>query len=113
MQDYVDRYKKTIELNKMKKNLLFAEGVSGVLMNEYPLDSACATSWRSKMEVMNWYDDGRYQQELIPVRREYSRCLTLLIPIFEDRIDDLQKARTSLVVTEKLENLLRAQVKQH
>eukprot|EP00415_Alexandrium_ostenfeldii_P001394 UN1394 len=112
MQDYVDSYQRVTERFNYTKNLLFAEGVSGVLMNEYPLDSACSSGWRSKADARNWYDTDRYQRELMPLRKEYARCLTLLVPIFEDRIEDFERARKMLGAAEKLGGLLRA-AKEH
>lgn len=107
MQQYVDNYKRFTENLKMSNNLLFAEGVSGVLMNEFTLDAACASSWKMKTDAHYWYETELYQKHLMPLRMEYARCFTVLVPIFrEERIDDLERARKMLVATDKLKMIM-------
>lgn len=97
MQQYVDDYKRFAERAPkeigMPCNLLFSEGVSGVLANEFPLEAACASTWRIKTDVHLWYDTEMYQESLYPVRNEFARTLTLMLPLHEERLEDLNAAR--------------------
>merc|ERR1719401_806048 len=106
MQQYVDSYKRFAEAAGtdlgQKCNLYFAEGVSGVLMNEFPLEAACASSWRSKAEVNVWYDSEMYQNLLLPQRSQFSRCFAVVLPIFEEKLEELGKATTSQAISVKL-----------
>lgn len=103
IQQYVDQYQRLIDRIGLGSTLLFAEGVSHVLMSEFPIDYACATSWRMKSEARRWYDTELYQQHLLRLRKEDARCLTILIPIFPDpRVDDLEKARKQMKLVAQL-----------
>eukprot|EP00425_Heterocapsa_triquetra_P030804 CAMPEP_0195116494 /NCGR_PEP_ID=MMETSP0448-20130528/112060_1 /TAXON_ID=66468 /ORGANISM="Heterocapsa triquestra, Strain CCMP 448" /LENGTH=263 /DNA_ID=CAMNT_0040153657 /DNA_START=25 /DNA_END=816 /DNA_ORIENTATION=- len=99
MQNYVDAYKRASEtaVNDIgaECNLFFAESISGVLMNEFPLEAACASSWRGKAEARLWCDADKYQDELYPLRKQYSNSLALLVPIYEERLEDLQKQKAA------------------
>jgi len=93
VQQYVDNYKrfasaalKTIGLNC---NLLFAETTSGVLMNEFPLEAACASTWRSHTESQVWLESKDYQQVLKAGRHKYSKCLVVMVPIFEEKLEQM------------------------
>jgi uncharacterized protein (DUF1330 family) len=101
VQQYVDTYKRVA--HDMRKstdfldcNLLFSEAVCGCLMNEFPLDAACASTWRMKTDANIWYDSEPYQQILTPLRKHRANCLSVLIPMFEDKIDEYEKARKML-----------------
>jgi len=92
MQQYVDDYKRfagvgSTDVAKAKVHLLFAEGASGVLMNEYPLDLACASTWKNKLEAQGWYDSGTYQNSLLPLRAQYSRSLVMILPVCDEEYD--------------------------
>jgi len=97
LQQYVDNYKRLAQSAKValgqNVNLLFAEGVSGILMNEFPLEAVCASCWRSKNEMMVWYQSDLYQHELKPLRDDFASCHAVLIPMFEERLDMLMKAK--------------------
>merc|ERR1712129_654800 len=68
LQQYVDEYKRLAATAKtvlgQNVNLLFAEGVHGTLMNEFPLEAACASCWRTKNEMLVWYQPDMYQHKL-------------------------------------------------
>lgn len=89
VQQYVDNYRLFAERSLteigMDCNLLFAEGVSGVLMNEFPLDAATASLWRMKSDAQFFYDSDSYQRQLLPLRKDFSRSFALVIPIFDER----------------------------
>lgn len=89
VQQYVDNYRLFAERSLteigMDCNLLFAEGISGVLMNEFPLDAAVASLWRMKSDGQFFYDSDSYQRTLMVLRKEYSRSFALMIPIFDER----------------------------
>jgi len=84
-QRYLDLYKrfseKAILEIGMDCNLLFAESVQGILMNEFPVDALCASAWRLKTDPKLWYESASYTQQLHPWRREYSRSCCVLLPI--------------------------------
>mmetsp|Transcript_25734 Transcript_25734/g.58564 ORF Transcript_25734/g.58564 Transcript_25734/m.58564 type:complete len:269 (-) Transcript_25734:70-876(-) len=112
LQQYVDDYKRAAETAKQTVgkdcSLLFAESVSTIFFNEFPLDMVCASSWRMKPDAHQWYDATLYQEHLMPLRKEYSRCLSLLVPIFpEDRVDDFERAKKVLSATSKLNSVVR------
>jgi hypothetical protein len=90
VQQYVDNYRIYAEhsLNDIgiDINMLFAEGVSGVLMNEFPLDAAIASLWRMKSDALLFYDSDAYQRDFMKARKDYSRSLAMLIPIFDERL---------------------------
>jgi len=107
IQQYVDDYKRFSENASRDAGvdcrLLFAESTSSVLMNEFPLDAVCASSWRMKSDAHAWYDTDLYQEHLMPLRSEHARCLSVLIPMFpEDRVDDFERAKKTLAVSSKL-----------
>jgi len=89
VQHYVDCYKRYSEKASheigVECNLLFAEGVSGTLMSEFPLEAVCASAWRVRQDAHFWYDSDLYQKQLLPLRSEYSMSLCMIVPIFEDR----------------------------
>merc|ERR1712048_873211 len=74
-------------------NLLFAESISGVLMNEFPLDAVCASSWRMKSDAQFFYDSDAYQRQLMGLRRDYSRSFAMLVPLVDERMGTVQKQR--------------------
>lgn len=88
VQRYVDNYKRyshrAINEAGVDCNTIFAEGVSGMLMNEFPLDACVASPWRLKTDAHYWYESDIYQKMLMPIRKEFSRSLALLIPINDD-----------------------------
>merc|ERR1712224_899036 len=102
VQQYVDTYKRIAHEVKQSNDvpidckLLFAEAVSGVLMNEFPLDAACASTWRNPAGAALWREMEEYIQILKPMRKHKAHCLSLLIPMFEDIIDQYQKARKAV-----------------
>jgi hypothetical protein len=101
VQQYVDTYKKVaheirLSMDVMDCNLLFAEAICGVLMNEFPLDAACASTWRNRSDASGWYELEAYQENLVPLRKTYAHCLSVLIPMFEDNVDQYEKARKAL-----------------
>jgi len=89
VQQYVDNYRLFAERSLteigMDCNLLFAEGVSGVLMNEFPLDAALASFWRMKSDAQFFYDSDSYQRHLLSLRKDYSRSFALVVPMFDER----------------------------
>mmetsp|Transcript_43478 Transcript_43478/g.101557 ORF Transcript_43478/g.101557 Transcript_43478/m.101557 type:complete len:264 (+) Transcript_43478:108-899(+) len=89
MQRYVDMYKHlAIKAHKdigTVCNLLFAEGISGVLMNDFPVQAVCASCWRTRSDVISWYEAPNYQQDLMPLRYDFARCYTVAVPMWEDR----------------------------
>eukprot|EP00913_Durusdinium_trenchii_P035469 g33194.t1 len=89
MQRYVDMYKtKAIKAPKdigTICNLLFAEGISGVLINEFPVQVACASCWRTRSDLLSWYEAPGYQKELVPMRYAAARTLTLVVPMWEEK----------------------------
>ncbi|CAE8675651.1 unnamed protein product, partial [Polarella glacialis] len=86
MQQYVDNYKRfasqAVKDIGTACHLLFAEGISGVLMNDFPIEAACASSWRTRQDAHMWYESNTYQEKLMPDRSNYARCFTLVVPIF-------------------------------
>merc|ERR1712031_12026 len=64
---------------------LFAEGINGVLMNEFPLDAAIASFWRIKSDAQFFYDSDSYQRQLMVMRKDFSRSFAMLLPIFDER----------------------------
>eukprot|EP00928_Gymnodinium_smaydae_P073814 TRINITY_DN56948_c0_g1_i1.p1 TRINITY_DN56948_c0_g1~~TRINITY_DN56948_c0_g1_i1.p1 ORF type:complete len:275 (-),score=48.93 TRINITY_DN56948_c0_g1_i1:287-1111(-) len=88
VQHYVDCYKRFAERSMQEVgvecNLLFAEGVRAVLMDEFSLEAACASAWPMRQDMNVFYDSNVYQQELMPMRCDYATCLTMLVPINED-----------------------------
>lgn len=100
VQHYVDSYKRLSERPGVELgiscNVLFAEGVSVILMNEFPLEAACASTWQIKADAMLWYDAEIYQKHLMPLRREYAVSSALLAPLFEERTNPI-KERTPLM----------------
>eukprot|EP00440_Ansanella_granifera_P041836 gb/GFBE01045359.1/.p1 GENE.gb/GFBE01045359.1/~~gb/GFBE01045359.1/.p1 ORF type:complete len:265 (+),score=59.22 gb/GFBE01045359.1/:1-795(+) len=97
MQHYVDSYKRfAAQAQKdigTPCNLLFAEGISSVLMSEFPVEACCASSWRTRSDVISWYEANNYQKELMPLRYDYAKCFTIIVPIFEDKLDEYEKAK--------------------
>jgi len=89
VQQYVDNYRlfadRSLTEIGMDCNLLFAEGVSGVLMNEFPLDAAIASFWRMKSDAQFFYDSDSYQRQLMSLRRDYSRSFVLVVPMFDEK----------------------------
>jgi len=106
IQQYVDDYKRFAETAAkdigMNCHLLFAEGLSSVLMNEFPLDAACASSWRSKEEAHVWYDSDHYHMSLMPSKTHYAKALTIVVPIFEEKLENLQQTKAGLNVMTRL-----------
>lgn len=105
VQHYVDCYKRYAERAVYEigiaANLLFAEGVTVVLMNEFPLDACCATSWQHVGDASFWYDAEIYQKQLFPYRRDYAVSLSLLAPL----LDDPATGRSPLQPTGRLRKL--------
>lgn len=106
-QQYVDDYKRFAQTKadgSRDVNLLFAEGISKVLMNEFPLGAACASLWRSQADMQTWYESDVYQEQLKPLRAETTSCHVVLMPMFEERLDMLLKAKKeiSLAVSTRL-----------
>lgn len=92
LQLYADNYKR-FAANAIKEigvpcRLLFAEGAQGVLMNDFPLEVTCASTWRSKADAHLWFAATYYQEVLAPPRMDFSRSLTIIIPMFEDNLID-------------------------
>jgi len=110
-QQYTDKYQQLINRIGLSSTLLFAESVSHVLASEFPIDHACATSWRMKSEAQRWYDTDLYKDHLMPLRKEASRSLSILIPIFPDpRIDELERATTQGNVVHALTGIPRSRM---
>lgn len=101
-QQYVEEYKRLASMARQQIgidcNLLLAEAVSNVFIDEFSLEAACASSWRAKSDAMTWCDSEIYQQRLLPLRKSDSLCLTMLVPIFEHKPPQQQgkKQRTDL-----------------
>lgn len=97
VQQYVDNYRLFAERSLtelgMDCNLFFADGVSGVLMNEFPLDAVCGSSWRMKTDAQFFYDSDSYQRQLMYLRREYSRSVVMLVPMIDERQSTLHRQR--------------------
>lgn len=89
VQQYVDNYRlfaeKCLTEIGMDCNLVFSEGVSGVLMNEFPLDATVASLWRMKSDAQFFYDSDTYQRTLMVLRKDYSKSFAMLVPIFDER----------------------------
>lgn len=106
VQTYVDAYKREcLEFRAAGGdaildhiNLLCAEAVSNVLMNEFPLDAVCASSWRMRASPGLWYDTEVYQNKLAPLRLrgKFAHCLAMLIPMAEDKADLYLKAAKAM-----------------
>ncbi|CAK9018291.1 unnamed protein product [Durusdinium trenchii] len=111
MQRYVDMYKtKAIKAPKdigTICNLLFAEGISGVLINEFPVQVACASCWRTRSDLLSWYEAPGYQKELVPMRYAAARTLTLVVPMWEEKKETFEytKRRGSVAAGLKLRSL--------
>ncbi|CAL1173584.1 unnamed protein product [Cladocopium goreaui] len=111
MQRYVDSYKsKAIKAPKdigAMCNLLFAEGISGVLINEFPVQVACASCWRTRSDLLSWYEAPGYQKELLPLRYSSARCLTVVLPMWEEKKEtfDATRRRGSVAAGLKLRSL--------
>lgn len=111
MQRYVDSYKsKAIKAPKdigAMCNLLFAEGISGVLINEFPVQVACASCWRTRSDLLSWYEAPGYQKELLPLRYSSARCLTVVLPMWEEKKEtfDATRRRGSMAAGLKLRSL--------
>eukprot|EP00439_Symbiodinium_sp_Y106_P068252 s2950_g11.t1 len=111
MQRYVDMYKRLAA--KAPKdigticNLLFAEGISGVLVNEFPVQAVCASCWRTRSDLISWYEAPNYQQDLMPLRYDFARCFTLAVPMYEERKESSEnlKRRGSAAAGMKLRGL--------
>mmetsp|Transcript_31828 Transcript_31828/g.56180 ORF Transcript_31828/g.56180 Transcript_31828/m.56180 type:complete len:271 (+) Transcript_31828:98-910(+) len=90
VQQYVDNYRlfseRALTEIGMDCNLFFAEAISGVLMNEYPLDACCASSWRMRSDAQFWYDSDYYTTQLLPLRQDFSRSFTILVPMVDERM---------------------------
>lgn len=91
VQHYVDEYKRfAASCQKdlgVRCNLLLSEGIGGVLMNEFPLDAVCASTWRSNTESNIWLESDNYTLVLLPTRREFANAFVVLVPIFEDKME--------------------------
>lgn len=89
VQQYVDNYRLFAERSLLEIgidcNLLFSEGVTGVLMNEFPLDACIASFWRMKSDAQVFYDSETYQRQLFVLRRDFSRSFAMLCPMFDER----------------------------
>lgn len=89
VQQYVDNYRLFAERSLteigMDCNLMFAESIDGVLMNEFPLDAVICSSWRMKSDALFFYDSESYQTQLLVLRRDYSRSLAMLMPMFDEK----------------------------
>lgn len=89
VQQYVDNYRlfadRSLTEIGMDCNLCFAESVSGVLMNEFPLDATLASFWRMKSDAQFFYDSDSYQRHLLSLRKDYSRSFALVVPMFDER----------------------------
>lgn len=89
VQQYVDNYRmfaeRSLQEIGMDCNLFFAEGVGGVLMNEFPLDAAVASFWRMRSDAQFFYDSESYQRQLLPLRQDFSKSLAMIIPMFDER----------------------------
>jgi len=94
-QQFTDTYQRLLGNIGLASTLLFSESTSHVLASEFPIDHACATSWRMKSEAQRWYDTDLYKDQLMPLRKKASRSLAILIPIFPDpRMDEFERAKT-------------------
>merc|ERR1719235_174168 len=84
-QHYLDLYKRFAEKAIIEIgfdcNLLFAEGVSRILVSEFPVDAVCASAWRLKTDVKFWYESASYQEQLLPWRQTACRSFAALIPV--------------------------------
>ncbi|CAE7503282.1 unnamed protein product [Symbiodinium natans] len=113
IQRYVDMYKRLAA--KAHKdigtacNLLFAEGISGVLLNEFPVQAICASCWRTRSDLLSWYEAPNYQQDLMPLRYDFAKCFAVAVPMYEDRKEtgdgDNFKRRASAAAGMKLRGL--------
>jgi len=108
MQRYVDQYKRfstTAQKDAgVQCNLTFAEGISGVLMNEFPVEAVCGSTWRTRSDLISWYESPNYQKVLMPLRYDHARCFAVVVPMFEDKLDTYKKAQSTTAGT-KLKGL--------
>jgi len=90
-QQYVDAYRlfseKAITEIGMDCNLIFAESVGGVLMNEFPLDAVCASSWRLKSDAHFFYDSDIYQHKLMALRKDFTRSCVICMPMIDEKFE--------------------------
>jgi uncharacterized protein (DUF1330 family) len=113
VQQYVDNYRiyaeRTMQEIGIECNLLFSEGVSGVLMNEFPLDACVASFWRMKSDAQFFYDSESYQRQLLVLRRDYSRSFAMLCPMFDERaaMDAAFAKKRQLALEEKKKQVSR------
>jgi hypothetical protein len=95
VQHYVDCYKRYAERALQEIgidcSLLFAEGVSVMLMSEFPLEAICASTWRMRMDVNFWCDAEIYQKQLLPLRQSYSTSVAMVLPIHESLTCECQR----------------------
>lgn len=102
VQHYVDCYKRYAERALQEIgidcNLLYAEGIAVTLMNEFPLDAMCVTTWRMRQDANFWYEADIYQKQLLPLRQEFATSLSMIAPICD---------ATKVIRQEKVRNVLR------
>eukprot|EP00933_Yihiella_yeosuensis_P038416 TRINITY_DN3234_c0_g5_i1.p1 TRINITY_DN3234_c0_g5~~TRINITY_DN3234_c0_g5_i1.p1 ORF type:complete len:284 (-),score=50.48 TRINITY_DN3234_c0_g5_i1:226-1077(-) len=100
MQYYCDNYKRLIYQGMKEMGVVsticFAEGVGGVLMSDFPIEAACASAWKTKADIHGWFESNIYQKNLYGTRMEYSKSVTMIVPLMEDRIDNYEKVRKSV-----------------
>jgi len=107
VQQFVDNYRlfaeRTLSEIGMACNLVFSEGVSGVLMNEFPLDACVASFWRMKSDAQFFYDSETYQKQLLVLRRDFSRSFAMVCPMFDERaaLDAAFAKKRQLALEEK------------
>lgn len=96
VQRYIDGYKRYSELKDagVDVKMVIADGVVNTYMKEIQLDAVCASSWRMKSDVTFFYECETYQKRLMPLRKDYSRSLVILLPIADNHLR--KKKRTPL-----------------
>lgn len=103
VQQYVDNYRRYAEATKCHS--LFSDGVKNMLINEFPLDAVCGTSWRQKLDAKLWHHSDTFQNQMVPQREGCALCLALLVPMHEATVDDYEKARKHLALRDHMANI--------
>jgi len=91
VQQYCDNFRRYCEVTRVQP--IFSDSVKNTLVNEFPLDAVCATSWKQLLEAKLWRFSDIFQGTMVPSREQHSLCLGVLVPMHEASLADIHKAR--------------------
>lgn len=103
VQQYCDNFRRYCEATRVQP--IFSDSVKNTLVNEFPLDAVCATTWKQLLEAKLWRFSDIFQSTMLPSREQHSLCLGVLVPMSQASLLDIQRARKLFALKDSMKTM--------